>query len=206
MKKIFALYLLLLPAAISFAGEEAVMSQIEAACTSHSKLSCPFSQEKYIKMVKNPIASKGVLYMDGDKMSMIYSEPDGDLLVITDGKFVMVNRGKLRDHDIREGKPMLTLRNTLLLCMKGQIKEVAEETNSSISYTSGTTDDFEITRKEDVKIGYSKIKLSFDKNSHLLTKMIMEEPTGNYTVYEIGKYDFSGNFGENVFDLPKSKK
>lgn len=204
MKKIISIIIALATSVCVFATEDALMSSIKKANSAHDKYSCPFEQAKYMKMMINPIESAGTAYMQGaDNMSMIYTKPEGDLLVIADGQFVMINRGKTRKHNVKEGSQMRTLRNTLLLSMRGDINGIAEETNSTVSYTSTSkTDDYEITRKEQVKIGYNKIKLSFDKSTHLLVEMIMEEPNGNYTIYKLGKYDFSGSFGNEVFKMP----
>lgn len=204
MKKIVLILLAIASSVCVYASEDSLLSSIHKANSAHDKYSCPFEQAKYMKMMAKPIESAGTAYMQGsDNMSMIYTQPEGDLLVIADGQFVMVNRGKTRKHNVKEGSQMRTLRNTLLLSMRGDITGIAEETNSTVSYTSNSkTDDYEITRKEQVKIGYNKIKLSFDKTSHMLVEMTMEEPNGNYTVYKLGKYDFSGAFDKDVFKIP----
>lgn len=204
MKKTIAFCIAFLATVACVAADDALLASIKKA-NSTEKYNCPFTQAKYMKMMSKPIESAGTVYLQGaDNMSMIYSKPEGDLLVIAEGQFIMVNKGKTRKHNVKEGSQMRTLRNTLLLSMRGDVNGIAEETNSTVSRTSSaTTDDFEISRREQVKIGYDKIKLSFDKNTHLLTEMIMEEPNGNYTVYKLGKYDFSGSFGNDVFNLPK---
>ncbi len=205
MKKVIFVLVALMTSVGIFAAEDELMAAIRKANTANEKYSCHFEQAKYMKMVAKPIESAGEFYMKGaGSMSMIYTKPEGDLLVITGDDFVMVNNGKTRKHSTKEGSLTLVLRNTLLMSMRGDINGIAKETDADITYTdTKDTDDFEISRRNEVKAGYSMIKLSFDKKTHLLTKMVLEESNGNYTEYELKKYDFSGSFSDDVFALPK---
>lgn len=205
MKRIFTIAASILFAISAMAADEAQLkSEIKAANSAADKYSCDFKKEKVMKLLKTTVKSEGICYISGsDKMSMLYSEPEGDLLVIADGKFVMISNGKYRNLSTKQGSGTATLRNTLLKCMRGDIDGIAEETNSDVSYSStGEGHEFVITRREKVKLGYSTVKLLFDKKTKLLKVMTLVEPTDVYTVYTIGSHS-AAPFSADVFDIPK---
>lgn len=208
MKRIYCLFFILnCCCGLMFGNNDALIQKIQNTNGGHKSASCPFTQSKHLKMMEKSVDSKGTLYVMNDKMSMIYSEPAGDFLVINGDKFVMNVRGRLIEHNVKEGSPMRILRNTLLLCMKCDIKAIAAETKSEISYNGdGKYHEFTITRKEKVTRGYSKVILSLDKKDLSLKIMNMEEPNGNYTIYELGKTIYNSEINQDVFLVPVKKK
>ena len=99
----------------------------ELKANAPEQVSCQFEQQKFLKGMANPVISKGLLLYQPQNFGMYYSQPEGDYLQITPDSFVMQTRGKVRNHNIKEGSPMLTLKNTLVMCMAGDVQGVANE-------------------------------------------------------------------------------
>ena len=154
------------------------------------QVSCQFEQQKFLKGMANPVISKGLLLYQPQNFGMYYSQPEGDYLQITPDSFVMQTRGKVRNHNIKEGSPMLTLKNTLVMCMAGDVQGVANENEATLSYANNGGHEFTLTKdlKKGEK-GYSKIVLVYDPKAYVLTKMTMVEGNGNYTVYTLTQHD-----------------
>jgi hypothetical protein len=102
----------------------------------------------------------------------------------------MQTRGKVRNHNIKAGSPMLTLKNTLVMCMAGDVQGVANENGATLSYANNGGHEFTLTKdlKKGEK-GYSKIVLVYDPQSYVLTQMTMVEGNGNYTIYTLTQHD-----------------
>ena len=187
MKKFIALISALAVTLAACAADYTAIVQQVLKKNATRSYTCTFDQVKYIKMMKKEVKSAGTLYTCKGNMTMRYSEPAGDFLVINDKQFVMQTRGKKMDHNIQKGSPLLTLRNTLLYCMHGDIESIAKENNGVIGYTKeGKLHVFSITTQSKIQRGYSKIVLKYNEGSLDLCEMTMEEVVGNYTIYTLG--------------------
>lgn len=186
----------------AFAANEALIASIKKA--NSVDYACTFDQTKILKGMKKSIDSKGTLYKQGTtNMSMQYSQPEGDMLVINANKFVMISRGKYLNHSIKEGAPTAKLRNTLLKCVWGDIDGLAAVTESNVEYTrNGNLDVFTFTRNGKGVTLYNKIVLSFDKTSHMIKQMEMYEASGSCTTYKWGTADTKKAIDKSVFEAP----
>ena len=126
MKKFIVLLTSLLIAAGTWAADYTAVAQQVFKKNGQRSYTGAFDQTKYIKMMKKEVLSAGTLYTTPGNMAMHYSQPAGDYLVINDKQFVMQTGGKKTNHNIQKGSPLLTLRNTLLNCMHGNIQAIAD--------------------------------------------------------------------------------
>ena len=59
-----------------------------------------------------------------------------------------------------------------------------------------------LTNDNAARRGYSKIVLTYRKSDCLLVKMVMDEPTGISTLYEMKDIKKNASFTDDVFKLP----
>jgi len=146
-----------------------------------------FVQIKTIKASGRTITSKGNLsYTAPDQLSMIYTKPDGDFLII-DGPFLRSDiAGTAMDADTSKNAQARKLRNTLLDCINGNVEKLASENDADVSSvrTSGGGRKVTLTAKKQAARGYSRIVLEYRADG-VLTSMLMEEFGGVSTDMKI---------------------
>ncbi len=188
------------------AQSEAVIEKIGKANEQYKTVSCNFKQTKVMAMVDQKIESEGVLYFNrADKLKMDYTTPAGNLLLVSGESLLMVQNGKKNDFNTKQNAQMRNLKNTLLLSIAGDINGVATENGASIEF-SETADyyKFVITKTDkQVKSRMSKLELSYSKKDCSLCVMRMEEPNGNYTIYDTPVKTFNVEIPAGTFDKPK---
>ena len=150
MMKKFILWVAFFVVATSAAlANDKVIAELKA--NAPEQVTCQFEQQKFLKGMANPVISKGVLLYQPQNFGMYYSQPEGDYLQITPNSFVMQTRGKVRNHNIKAGSPMLTLKNTLVMCMAGDVQGVANENEAKLTYANNGGHEFTLTK--DLKKG-----------------------------------------------------
>jgi len=136
-----------------------------------------FTQTKTIKASGRTIVSKGnFTYTAPDQLSMLYTSPDGDYLII-DGPFMRSDiNGTAADVDTSKNSQMRNLRNTLLNCIAGDVETVARENDADLvsKPKSGGGKVVTITARRQAARGYSRIVLEYRADG-VLTSMILDE-------------------------------
>lgn len=184
MKKWILSAVFVVAATFSAFANNAVVAELKA--NAPAKIDCQFEQQKFLKGMAKPVVSKGALTYTKDNLSMIYTQPAGDYLLISPTEFSMQIKGKVRKHNIKPGSPMLVLKNTLTLCMDGDVEAVASENGATLSYANNGNHQFTLTKElKKGEKGYSKIVLEYNPKTYMLTSMTMVEANGNYTVYNL---------------------
>lgn len=199
MMKKFILWVAFFVVATSAAlANDKVIAELKA--NAPEQVTCQFEQQKFLKGMAKPVISKGTLLYQPQNFGMFYNQPEGDYLQITPDSFVMKTRGKVRNHNIKEGSPMLTLKNTLVMCMAGDVQGVANENEAKLTYANNGGHEFTLTKdlKKGEK-GYSKIVLVYDQKTYLLTSMTMVEANGNYSIYTLTQHDTKQEIDYNLF-------
>lgn len=181
-----------------------LVKKIAAANASVKNIESGFVQTKTLKASGKKIVSEGTLYFANDgRLSMKYSKPAGELLVVNGNKFHMNKGGKSSTFDTSKNQMMGSLAKTLTGCIKGCPQQVATDNGAEISETE-TAEGYVVTLTAGAgaKRGYSKIVLVYRKSDCVLTKMTMEEVSGISTVYEMKGIKKNTSFPEDVFRVP----
>ena len=181
-----------------------LVKKITAANASVKNIESGFVQTKTLKASGKKIVSEGTLYFANDgRLSMKYSKPAGELLVVNGNKFHMNKGGKSSTFDTSKNQMMGSLAKTLTGCIKGCPQQVATDNGAEISEAE-TAEGYVVTLTAGAgaKRGYSKIVLVYRKSDCVLTKMTMEEVSGIATVYEMKGIKKNTSFPEDVFRVP----
>lgn len=158
-----------------------------AAAASAQTVEGTFVQTKTIKASGKSFVSKGNLtYTAPDQLSMIFSDPDGDYLII-DGPYLRSDLGgTAMDVDTSRNTQMRNLKNTLLNCIAGNVEIVASENNADLvtKNKSGGARTVTLTAKKAAARGYSRIVIEYRADG-LMTYMLLEEFGGVSTEMKI---------------------
>lgn len=157
-----------------------------AAAASAQTVEGTFVQTKTIKASGRSIVSKGNLsYTAPDQLSMIFTDPEGDYMII-DGPFLRSDlNGTAMDVDTSRNAQMRNLKNTLLNCIAGDVEKVAADNDADlVSKSKNGGRVVTLTAKKAAARGYSRIVLEYRADG-LLTNMLLEEFGGISTEMKI---------------------
>ena len=170
---------------------DGVLDKIASSNTRISTLQAHFDQSRFLKATGKTIPMEGIFYYASpDRMSMSYSKPANELLVI--------------DKNTSKNKIMGSLSDCLLGCVRGKVGDVAKANNASVSTSeSGGNYVVTLTAKEKSVRGYSKIVLTYRKVDCVLVKMVMEEFTGVTNTYEMSDIVKDKPLGDSVFSTKR---
>ena len=151
-------------------------------------LDTDFSHTKIMKVSGKTINKAGHLVFDGeDHLSMNYTEPEGESFII-EGNMVKINLdGKKAELDSDKSKMIKLQRNTLLNCLSGQWEQAAEdnEADLTVDEADGQRNVLIQAKGKVPRGGYSSVELTYRLSDGMMTKMVLEEPTGIKNIYEL---------------------
>ena len=144
---------------------------------------CSFKQARTIKASGKVFHSEGVVsFKAPDQLTMTYTDPAGEYLVIS-GPMLRSNiQGQSLSIDTDKNPRFRTLRNTLLNCITGAYEQAAKDNDAdlSVSEKNGVKTVSMKARKAAPR-GYSQIILEYVKG--LPVRMVLEEFGGISTEY-----------------------
>ena len=147
-----------------------------------------FTQTRVLKMSGKKTVMTGHITFDGkDQLAMIYSKPDGDYFII-DGPLVRMDMDGKQAELNSEKVPLVKLqRATLLNCLSGNWKQVAEDNNADATVTEkgGFRTVKIVSRKVTTRGGYKSVTLTYRLKDGLVSRMVLEEAAGIENTYEI---------------------
>lgn len=186
-------------------SQQDLLDVIGKANSSYASIKSDFKQSRTIKASGKTISLEGVLcYTRADKMSMRYSVPKTDLLIINPGKLYMNRGGKSSLFDTGKNARMKSLSSTLLDCVAGNPAKVADDNNADLSVLP-SSDSYVVTisAKAGTSNKYSRIQLTYRKSDCVLVKMIMDEPSGVSNAYEMSSIEKNVSVADSEFVIPK---
>lgn len=164
--------------------EDSFESRIESVSAQNKTILCDFVQTKKVKNIKGEIVSNGEFYYDNSGMlALIYSQPQGDRVLINGETFTVVTAGKKIEGKAGDNPMMMQICNMLQACMSGDVTKLGrgwqmniEENELRYSVTLQPSD--RRTRKY-----IESLLMRFDKQDMTLSELRMNETSGGYTNY-----------------------
>lgn len=152
-----------------------------------SSLESSFKHTRTMKTSGKVTVSSGKLYyVAPDNLSMLYDAPSTDYLVIK-GDTMDLRRGDRESSFNTAKNPLMAqLRNVLLLCVSGKVKEAADSNDAEISVESAPG--FHVvtlTSRTKSSRGYSKVVLKYSKTSGILSEMETTEMPQIVNLYQM---------------------
>ena len=152
------------------------------------KMDTDFVQTRVMKVSGKTTTMQGHLTFDGnDKLTMTYSDPEGEYFII-DGIQVKMNMAGKKAVLDSEKVPMVKLqRITLLNCISGNWEDAAKDNNATTTVTeeNGMRNVVIQAKGKVPKGGYSEVDLTYRISDGVLQRMMLEDGLGIKNYYEL---------------------
>ena len=181
--------------------DAAILDQIKAANAAYTTITARFTQDKFMPIFEESIRSEGNYhYSKPDKLSMAYTDPAGDLMLINGDNFTMIAAGRKQVTTAKNAK-MCDMRTILASCMEGDVRRMPAtgitcETTASQYVVTATLP----TGKEN-KSGIVRVVASYDKADGSIATLYTEEADGTSNTYTLTDKRLNEEIDETTFNL-----
>ncbi|MBQ6725386.1 MAG: outer membrane lipoprotein carrier protein LolA [Bacteroidales bacterium] len=203
-KKIITLVLAMF-AVTAFADDAAVLTKIKNANAQIKTIESSFKESKKLKANGKVIDKQGTFYFSAtSKLSMLYSNPEGEKTVINGKDMLLIHDGKTRTFKTDRNARMRNLSTILLCAVHGEIEKLCEDVSATYTATEKGDSYFVVINatKKSGK-GYSKIEITYAKADGLIKQMVMTENSGDVTTYTLSGAVKNKAIAESNFSTAK---
>lgn len=150
---------------------------------SAQQIDCSFTQARTIQASGKVIRSEGVIsFLAPDQLTMTYTQPAGEYLVISGPMLRSNAQGQQLSIDTDKNPRFKVLRNTLLNCITGEYEQAAKDNDAELTVSEkGGVKTVSMKARKAAARGYSKILMEYVKG--LPVRMVLEEFGGISTEY-----------------------
>ena len=143
-----------------------------------------FTQARTIQASGKVIRSEGVVsFKAPDQLTMTYTNPEGEYLIISGPMLRSNAQGQQLSIDTSKNPRFRNLRNTLLNCIMGEYETAAADNDADLEVKEKNgVKTVEMKARKTAPRGYSKIILEYIKG--LPVRMVLEEFGGISTEYK----------------------
>ena len=144
---------------------------------------CKFTQARTIQASGKVIRSEGVVsYKAPDQLTMTYTDPAGEYLVISGPMLRSNTMGQQISVDTDKNARFKLLRNTLLNCIDGNCEQAAKDNDADLTVSEKNgVKTVQMKARKTAPRGYSRIVMEYVKG--LPVRMLLEEFGGISTEY-----------------------
>ncbi len=180
-----------------------VVQKIASGNSEYKTIVSKFKQTQHLAMMGEDMTSEGdFYYQKPEELTMRYTDPAGDLMMISGDRFVMVAAGKKRETSGKTNQKMQGMKAILSACLQGNVlqmgaeKVTLEETGKHYVLTA-------IIDKKSNKSNFDKVVASYDKKDLSLSVLQTIERDGSYTIYELSNKKFNTPIAPDTFTATK---
>lgn len=186
MKKLYLVAILTLTSVLSFSQTNCeIQETLMQTAASMTCMNCRFTQQKTMAMLAEPTVSEGIMsYTAPDKMRWEYTSPYSFALVVDGEKITKITDGNEELLDAKSGRMYQGLVNIIMSSATGKkmfdssmfdvvINEDGEYWKASMT-----------PRKRDMKRMFSQLFFYFDKQTYVISKVVMTEAGGDITTIQ----------------------
>lgn len=202
--KIYTLLLILFGIIPCFGQNNDLIETVRKGNKQIKSFTAKFTEMQYRHATKQSNELYGKMYYDAiGRIAMIYTEPEGDYVIIDGSTLVAKRKGKKNHFSGAKANAMTELSNSIMHSMTGEVSTVAEENDAEIrSKADNTYYNFVLTRRNiDPKQKHQIVKLTlrYDKRSCALVLLMVEEASGNTSTYALSAPQLNAEIPDNVF-------
>ncbi|MBR1539249.1 MAG: outer membrane lipoprotein carrier protein LolA [Bacteroidales bacterium] len=160
-----------------------VFSVFFAWIASAQTIECTFTQARTIQASGKVIRAEGVVsYKSPDQLTMTYTNPEGEYLVISGPMLRSNTQGQKISVDTDKNARFKNLRNTLLNCIDNKYEQAAKDNDAELSVSEKNgVKTVRMKARKAAPRGYSQIIMEYIKG--LPVRMVLEEFGGISTEY-----------------------
>lgn len=187
---------------LSASEMDSVIAHMTGNLRSVQNLKADFIQERHLSMFLDVLSAKGTLYFEmPDKLRWELTEPYASILIFNSGNVAKFNRenGKYVRMNLGMEDMFRESLRQIISIMRGDFKKVKEDYNISMSRGP----DYLLVMRP-VSAGMAKVikslVLSIDQSSGHVTKIIINEPHGDYIEIRFSGEEENRAFDQRLFD------
>lgn len=205
MKQIITI-LLCLHTLLAFSQTENVehefKQKLEGASSKNSTISCDFTQTKKVKNIKQPILSSGRFYYDNSGcMALIYTQPQGDKVLMNGEVFTVIANGKKLTGNAASNPMMAQISFMMQACMSGAVGKLGRGWNMSIEREKEYYRVVLTPTDRRVKKYISSMTMLFNAIDITLDQLRIEESAGGYTEYRFENKKLNQKIDSSYFNV-----
>jgi len=147
-------------------------------------IECDFVQKKYLEVLEEPVVSKGTFCFKRENLiRWEYLSPVKYLIIINNDKVLVKDEKKSNVIDTKTNKLFKELTDMMMSCFKGNLQVI--EKKYSVQYFEDEKN--YITRlvplDKNAGVYLKNIDMYFDKKDMTIDKLLIVEPSNDYTEY-----------------------
>ncbi len=183
------------------ANSDEFKKQFAKAAQATQTIQCDFVQEKNLSMMADKIVSKGKFWFKRDnKVRMEYEKPSYYLLVINGTNIKTKDGQKENKVSAKSNKIFEQVNNMMIDCVQGTALDNKNFTNKL--FENGSAYLVELTAaNKSLKGIFKTINLTVDKKDYTVTKIDMQEQSGDNTVISFQHRLTNVNIKDEVFSV-----
>lgn len=176
-----------------------VAEKLKKVSLETSTINSEFIQYKHLDIIENDIVSKGNFsFKTPDKVRWQYTNPYYYLIVMNKGKMWIKDNSKITEYDTKSNKVFKEINDLMIGLLKGNI---LENTDFITNFFSSDKEILAVLKpkKDEMKDFLAEINIFFDKNDYVVSKIVMNEYSGDYTLIEFKNRKFNTGVSDNDF-------
>lgn len=160
-----------------------------------------FTQEKHLSMLEEVVISKGKFFFKKeDNIRWEYNTPFDYTIIVSNGKFLIDNEGKISEYDIGSNPMFKQISNMIVMAVSGDFVD-NDEFNIEFFENSG----FYLAKlkavDEQVAQMLSGIYIYFDKKSLNVKQVKFLEPGDDFTLIKFHEYQQNIDLSNSDFQI-----
>lgn len=164
-----------------------------------SSVKADFTQEKNLEAIEETVISKGSFrFQRPGKIRMEYSSPYKYLLVINGEKITIRDERKTSSFSTRGNRLFTIINNIILDCMQGTALD-NRDFKSTVYRNETHYLIVMVPVKKELKDYFGNIRIHLDMKNMDVTRLDMNEPSGDQTKILFTNRDLNGHVSENDF-------
>lgn len=188
--------------AVSSQEQQKVLQKFNAASASLKSMQCSFVQTKKMKLLRNEMQSKGVMFfVRPDKLRWQYDTPYRYTFVLNGNEVRIKSETSTQNIDIQRNKMFRQLSNVILQSITGGHLSNSSDFSVEIKKANDVYSAKLTPQKKELKKLYNTIEIVFNHDLTMVKSVRMEEKTGDITTVELRNVKVNTSISEALFKL-----
>jgi outer membrane lipoprotein-sorting protein len=161
-----------------------------------------FNQEKSLSVLSEKILTKGKFYFKKNNMlRWEYTEPFKYMIILNNGKILIRDEEKENQFDARTNKVFGEINAILLGCVQGTLLNDEKKFQATFFETNTSFLVKLLPEEMQLKKIFSGIDIYFDKNDYSVSRLIMNEASGDNTTIKFSGKKFNQPIPDEKFRI-----
>ena len=187
---------------VSAAQAKTMIAKINAAAAKIRTIQCSFQQTKTLSFLNDKMVSKGMMSYDhSGKLRWEYTSPYSYVFIINNNRVYIKTSKNSNTIDIRSSRLFQGIARVMMNSVTG--KSLTNDSDFSVEMmTQGNEWIASLTPKgKEMKALFKTIRLHFDSQKQMVSKVVMTEKNGDNTVIQLMHVKTNGKIEESTFAI-----